>query len=130
MESSERGLKRYRLFSATFLGITVVLTIISIFARLSAEDPSTIQSIVLILGLLVTFGAGWITIRTFRLRLWHCALLGLVLSFGSHWSLPIFHEGPEILHLILLNSIIMAAIAFFGGCSAIAFDRVTRRREA
>jgi hypothetical protein len=128
MESSKRGSKKYGLFLATFLGITVALTVISVLARLSVEDPSTIQSIVLILGLLVTFGAGWITIRTFRLRLRHCALLGLVLSFGSHWSLPIFHKGPEIVHLILLNSIIMAAIAFFGGCSAIVFEKVIRRR--
>ncbi len=128
MDSSKTGPGKYGLFLATFLGITVALTAISVLARLSVEDPSTIQSIVLVLGLLATLGAGWITIRTFRLRLRHCALLGLVLSFGSHWSLPVFHKGLEIVQLILLNSIIVAAMVFFGGCLAIAFEKVIRRR--
>lgn len=129
MGSNVKGLKKYWLFLAAFLGITSI-QIISVVARLWIDDPSAIQNIVVILGLLIAVWAGWITIRILRLRLWHSALLGVGLSFGTHWALPIFHRGTEILSLIVINSIIVAATALIGGCLAIAFGWATRRLQA
>jgi uncharacterized membrane protein YjgN (DUF898 family) len=114
---------------AAFLGITSI-QIISVVARLWMEDPSAIQSAVVILGLLIAVWAGWIAIRILRWRLWHSALLGVGLSFGTHWALPIFHRGTEIFGLVLINSIIVAATTTIGGCLAIVFRWAMRRFQA
>jgi hypothetical protein len=124
-----KEMKKYWLFLTAFLGITAI-QIISVVTRLWIKDPSAIQNIVVILGLLIAVWAGWITIQKLRLRLWHSALLGVGLSFGTHWALPIFHRGTEIPRLMFINSIIVATMTFIGGCLAIAFGQATRRFQA
>ncbi len=118
--------KKYWVFLATFVGITLIQSI-SVTARLCIEDPSPIQNIVVLLGLLITGWAGLISIRKLRVRLWHLSLLGFGLSFGTHWALPIFHKGMDILNLFFINSIIMAVTTLLGGCLAFGFGWITRR---
>lgn len=124
-----KGMRKYWLLLAAFLGI-MFIQIISVVARLRIDDPSAIQNIVVVLGLLIALWGGWIAIRILRLRLWHSALLGVGLSFGTHWALPIFHTGTEILNLFLINSVIVAATTLIGGCLAIAFRLAMKRIQA
>jgi uncharacterized membrane protein YjgN (DUF898 family) len=102
MGSNDKGFNKYWLFVAAFLGITSI-QIISVLARFKIDNPSAIQNIVVVLGLLIAVWAGWIAVRIMRLHMWHSSLLGVGLSFGTHWGLPIFHRGMDILYLILIN---------------------------
>jgi len=49
--------------------------------------------------------------------------MGLLLSFGTHWPVPIFHRAEEVLYFILINSIIFSIVAVFGGWLANKFKQ-------
>ena len=121
--------RNFRLFSVAILGVTIIISAINVFARLRMEEASTIQNGTVILGVMITLGAGWTTVRNFRLGLWHTVLLGMILSFGSHWTLPIFHRGAEIPGLALINTAIFIVMTLAGGLVAMAFMRFTGRRK-
>ena len=78
----------------------------------------------LVLGLF-----GWLSVRRYHSSLAQSILMGFVLSFGSHWSLPFFHKEREILQLIIINSAIFVFLVFLGGLFAVVFHKVMEAKK-
>ncbi len=104
-------------FKATwkFLVTIFLITMVIVLLRLLTSFPSSIQSILTLGGVVFIGFAGWSVVRNLGFNLKQVLLVGLLLSVGSHWSLPIFHPAGEVLYLILINSIIFSIIAVIGG---------------
>jgi len=99
--------------SIKFLAIIIILMIIIVVLRLFYYPPS--KQIPLFLGGIVFIWAGWSVVRYHGFNLKQAGFVGLVLSLGVHWTLPIFHSAWEVLYLILINTIIYCIIVIFGG---------------
>jgi hypothetical protein len=122
MTVAGRTLSEYFVVSRKFLVIVFILALISVVGRLSGYYPPAMQYL-LLLGLVALGWAGWTSVRVHKFTLVQTGIVGFLVSFGSHWSLPIFHGIGEFLYLFLVNSAIFVAIAIFGGFLA----RKTRR---
>mgnify|MGYP001087431339 CR=1 FL=1 len=59
--------------------------------------------------------AGWHAVRKQGFGLAQAAVVGFVLSFASHWTLPIFHNAVESLSLFVVNSTLFVVVALAGG---------------
>ncbi len=107
-----------------FLVAMVVITMISVFGRDSAWYTSVVQAALFVLGVLLIAGAGWVSVSRLGYGLSWTPVVGLGLSVGSHWSLFLVHEPGEIPPLVLINSAILAALAFVGGCAAVLYRKL------
>ncbi|MGB3860755.1 MAG: hypothetical protein WA915_01635 [Candidatus Aminicenantaceae bacterium] len=92
-----------------------IITVIIVFLRLFSDFPSSIQSLLSFSGVVFIGLAGWSVVRNHGFNLKQAVFVGLLLSFGTHWSVPIFHRAGEVLYIILINTIIFSAVAVFGG---------------
>ena len=106
-----------------FLVAVVAMTAISVFGRASVDYTPAMQNSLVVLGVLVIATAGWVSVSWLGYRLRWAPVVGLVLSLGSHWSLFVVHEVPEIPPLALVNSAIFAAVAFLGGSAAVVYRK-------
>ncbi|OGU61362.1 MAG: hypothetical protein A2V66_15850 [Ignavibacteria bacterium RBG_13_36_8] len=123
MDSTEKNkAQRIRLTLIFFLLICLA-TAISVIMRKSGYSFPGWQNL-MILILLIALGLfGWLSVRRCNSSLIQNVLFGLILSFGSHWSLLFFHKGWEILQLLVINSAIFAFVSFLGGCLAVVFNK-------
>ncbi len=72
--------------------------------------------LVILFVLLCLFG--WLLVRKCNSSLVLALFSGLILSFGAQWSLPLFHEGKEVVQLLIVNSLIFAFATFLGALLA------------
>jgi len=106
-----------------FLATIFIITVIIVFLRLFSDFPSSIQSLLSLGGVVFIGLAGWSVVRNHGFNLRQAIFVGLLLSFGTHWSVPIFHRAGEVLYFILINSIIFSIVAVFGGWLANKFKQ-------
>jgi len=125
----EDAAKRIRLTMIFFL-LVCLATALSVMARKSGYSFAGLQNLMMLLMLIVLGLFGWLLVRRCHSSLALNILLGFILSFGSHWSLPFFHKGREILRLIMVNSAIFAFVTFLGGCFAVLFHKVLEAKKA
>jgi hypothetical protein len=118
MTFAGRTFSEYFSASRKFLAITFIIAVISVAGRLSDYYPPGIQLLLLLLGLVVLGWAGWAAVRYCGFNLIQTGLVGFLLSFGSHWALPIFHSIGELTYLFLVNSIIFVGVTGLGGLLA------------
>lgn len=114
------SVKQMRLTLIFFLMVSLA-TAISVIARKSGNSLAGLQNLLTFVMLLLVGWFGWLLVRRCSSGLARNILLGLILSIGSHWSLPLFHKGGEILQLLIINSAIFALATFLGGLFAVLF---------
>lgn len=114
MTVAGKRLSEYFAVSWKFLVLVFLLALVSVVGRLSGYYPPAMQYL-LLLGLVALGWAGWTSVRIHRFTLVQTGAVGFLVSFGSHWSLPIFHGIGEVLYLFLVNSVIFVVIAVLGG---------------
>jgi hypothetical protein len=73
------------------------------------------QATLLLVGLIVLGWAGWTTARKLQFTIQQIGFIGFILSFGAHWSLPLFHNIEEVLYLFVINSIIYVIVVTASG---------------
>jgi hypothetical protein len=113
-----KTLKEYLTASRKYLAIIFFLTLITVLLRKLYVYPSIIQIVLLIFGLIVLGRAGWTTVRKLQFTILQVGFVGFILSFGAHWSLPLFHSIGEVLYLFIINSVINIVIVIAGGLLA------------
>ena len=113
MKVMGKSLYEYFMASKKFLAIIIILMIIIVALRLFYYPPGVQTP--LFLGGIVFIWAGWSVVRYNGFNLKQAGFVGIILSFGVHWTLPIFHSVWEVLYLILINTIIYSVIVIFGG---------------
>lgn len=118
MAFAGRTLSEYLAASKKSLAIIFIIAVIGVVGRLSDYYPPGIQLLLLFLGLAVLGQAGWTAVRYYGFNLIQTGLVGFLLSFGSHWALPIFHGIGEVSYLFLVNSLIFIAVTGLGGLLA------------
>jgi len=109
-----RTSRDYYLASREFLAVVLILSGVSVIGRLTGYFSVLVQYLPFV-GIPVVGWAGWRAVRKHRFNLAQTAIVGFVLSFGSHWTLPIFHSASEIALLFAVNSIVFMAVAICGG---------------
>ena len=110
-----KALNEYLIASKKYLAIIFFLTLITVLLRNFYDYSSIIQTTILLIGLIVLGLAGWATARKFQFTLPQIGFIGFILSFGAHWSLPLFHSIGEVLYLFAINSIINIVIVIASG---------------
>lgn len=129
MPSAEKNkAKRTRLTLIFFL-LIFLATATSVIIRKSGHSFPGWQNWMIPILLIVLGLFGWLSVRRCHSSLTQNILLGLVLSFGSHWSLLFFHKGWEIPQLLVINSAIFAIISLLGGCFAVAWNKVIEAKK-
>lgn len=98
-----------------------IITAIIVVLRLISNFPSRIQSVLVLGGVVFVGLAGWSVVRKHGFNLKQAAFVGFLLSFGTNWSVPIFHRGGEVPFLVIINSTIFCVIAAVGGWLAKRF---------
>lgn len=116
-----KNLNEYFTASWRFLATIFSITVIIVFLRSFSDFPSSIQSLLSLGGVVLIGLAGWSVVRNHGFNLKQAVFVGLLLSFGTHWSVPIFHRAGEVLYFILINSIIFSIATVFGGWLANKF---------
>ena len=104
----------YFLASRVFLAAILILSVVSVVGRLTGYFSVFVQYLQFV-GLPLIGWAGWRAIRKHGFNLTQTAIVGFILSFASHWTLPIFHSAAEISWLFVVNSVILVAVALCGG---------------
>ena len=104
----------YFLASRAFLAAILILSGVNVIGRLTGYFSAFVKYLQFI-GLPLIGWAGWRAVRKHGFNLRQAAMVGFVLSFASHWTLPIFHGAAEILWLFVVNSIVFVAVALCGG---------------
>ncbi len=110
-----KTLKEYLIVSKVYLAIIFFLTLVTVLLRKLSVYSSIIQVALLLIGLIVLCWAGWTTARKQQFTILQIGFIGFILSFGAHWSLPLFHSVGEVLYLFIINSIINIVIVTAGG---------------
>ncbi len=110
-----KPLNEYFKVSWKFLAIIFLIAMVIVFLRLSSNIPASIQSLLTLGGIAFIGFAGWSIGKNHEFNLKHVFFVGILLSFGSHWSVPIFHRAEEMLYIILINTIIFFTVTVFGG---------------
>ena len=105
-----KTLKEYLVASKKYLAIIFFLTLITVLLRKFNVYSSIVQTTLLLVGLIVLGWAGWTTARKLQFTVQQIGFIGFILSFGAHWSLPLFHSIGEVLYLFVINSIINVII--------------------
>lgn len=104
----------YFLASRVYLVVILILSGVNVMGRL-AGYVWVFLGYLQFVGLPLIGWAGWRAIRIHGFNLTQTAIVGFILSFASHWTLPIFHNAAEILWLFVVNSAIFIAVALCGG---------------
>ena len=104
----------YFLASRAFLAAILILSGVNVIGRLTGHF-SVFLGYLQFVGLPLVGWAGWRAIRKHGFNLTQTAIVGFILSFASHWTLPIFHGATEISWLFVVNSIIFVAVVLCGG---------------
>jgi len=110
-----KSLNEYFVVSRNFLAVIFIIVLSIVVLRLSPDVPPGIQTLLSLLGGIVFVWAGWSSVRLHGFDLKQVSIIGLLLSLGVHWSLPIFHGAREVSYLIFINSFVYSIIAVFGG---------------
>lgn len=118
MTFAGRTLSEYFSTSKKFLAIIFIIAVVSVAGRLSDFYPPAMQLLLLLLGLVVLGRAGWTAVGHYGFDLVQTGLVGFLLSFGSHWALPIFHSIGELTYLFVVNSVIFVGVTGLGGLLA------------
>ncbi len=105
-----KTLNEYLIASKKYFAIIFFLALITVLLRKFDVYSSIIQTTVMSVGLIVLGLAGWTTTRKFQFTLPQISFIGFILSFGTHWSLPLFHSIGEVLYLFIINSTINIVI--------------------
>lgn len=109
-----KNLNEYFTASWRFLATIFIITVTIVFLRLFSDFPSSIQSLLSLGGVVFISFAGWSVVRNHGFNLRQAVFVGFLLSFGTHWSLPIFHNVQEVIFLLFINTVIFSVIAIFG----------------
>ncbi len=112
-----RTLRDYYLASREFLAVVLILSGISVISRLTGYF-SALSQYLLFAALPIIGWAGWHAVRNHKCSVAQTAIVGFVISFGSHWTLLIFHSAGEISSLFVVNSIVFIAVTLCGGVLA------------
>lgn len=104
----------YFLASRVFLAAVLILSVVNVMGRLTGY-LSVFLGYLQFVGFPLIGWAGWRATRKYGFNLKQTAIVGFILSFASHWTLPIFHNVLEILWLFVVNSVIFIAVALCGG---------------
>lgn len=104
----------YFLASRGFLAVVLILSGVTVIVRLTGHFSALVQYLPFV-GIPVIGWAGWRAVQKHGFNLAQTAIVGFVLSFGSHWTLPIFHSVAEISLLFVVNSSVFMAVAICGG---------------
>ncbi len=123
MKIMSKTLSEYFAASWRFLTLIFIIAVIIVFLRLVSDFPASIRSLLTLGGVVFIGWAGWSVVRNHGFNLKQTLFVGLLLSFGTHWSVPIFHRAGEGLYFILINSIIFSNLAVFGGWLAKTFKK-------
>lgn len=115
MKVMGKTLKQYFRASWKFLAVIFIIMAIIVAIRLSFDFASGIQTLLTLFGVILIGWAGWSAVKGHGFNLKQAGIVGILLSFGTHWALPIFHSMLEVIFLILINTIIYSVIAVFGG---------------
>jgi hypothetical protein len=115
MKIAGKTLNMYFVVSKNFLAVIFIIMIYIVILRLSSDALPVIQTLLSLSVVIVLIWAGWSSVKHHGLDLRQVLIVGLLLSFGIHWSLPIFHSPGEVLYLIFINTIVYSIIAIFGG---------------
>lgn len=109
-----KTLQEYGTVGWKFFALVFFLQVMSTIWRVSGRDPSIMQNL---LGLIVIILilVGWAVVRKHRFSLQQTAFMGFLLSFGTHWALPIFHNAGAVVYFFLVNSVLFSIITAFGG---------------
>jgi len=114
---------------AAALGLVAGMTAVSVFGRTAAWYTPAMPNLIVLFGMPVIVIAGWVSVARFGYRLRWVALVGVLLSLGSHWSLPLAHDAAEIPLLVVVNTAIFAVLSLLGGSAALAYGRIRQRRD-
>lgn len=114
MRFAGKTLTEYFRASKVFLAVIFFLTFIIIVLRLSSDFPSGVQTLLSLIGIVFIGLVGWSVVSRRGFNVKQTGFLGFLLSFGTHWSLPIFHSTREMFFLLVINSVIFSVIAVFG----------------
>lgn len=110
-----KTLSKYLNASKKYFAIIFILTLITVLLRTLYDYSSIMQIILLLVGLIVLGWAGWTAATKYQFTLPEISFVGFILSFGTHWSLPLFHNIGEVLYLFVINSIINIFIVTASG---------------
>lgn len=128
MKSGEKNTNKRLKLTIIFFFAVCIATAASVILRKSGYSFPGLQSLMTLIFLVVIGLFGWLSVRRRYASLAQNILLGVILSFGSHWSLLLFHKGWEIPQLMVVNSAIFAFVAFLGGCLAVLFHKVFQKK--
>jgi hypothetical protein len=109
-----KTLIEYFIALKVFLAVIFFLTFIIVVMRLSSDFPPGVQTLLSLVGVVLIGLAGWSAVSRRGFNVKQTGLVGFLLSFATHWSLPIFHSVREMFFLLLLNSVIFSVIAILG----------------
>lgn len=104
----------YYVVSKVFLALIFFLTVMIVVLRLRFDLSPSIRTLLSLPGIFVIVLAGWRSASKFEFNKRQTGIVGLLLSFGTHWSLPLFHTLPEVFLLFLINSVIFSVITILG----------------
>jgi hypothetical protein len=110
-----KTLKEYLNASKKYLAIIFFLTLISVLLRTFYDYSTIIQITLFLIGLIALGWAGWAAATKYQFTLPQIGFVGFILSFGAHWTLPLFHNIGEVLYLFVINSIINIFIVTASG---------------
>lgn len=123
MKLKENQTANHIRFIMIFFFIICLGSFVSVIVRKSGHSLPGLQNSMVLITLIILGLFGWLSVKRYNLSLARTVLLGIILSLGSHWTLPLFHKGWEILQLLIINSAIFAFIAFLGGVIAVIVNR-------
>lgn len=106
-----------------FLAAIVIIMAIVVFLRLSSDFPSIIRTLISLAGVVLLGLGGWSVVRIHRFNLKQASVAGILLSFGIHWTLPVFHSAYEVMYLLLINTLVYSVIVFCGAWLATKFEK-------
>ncbi len=101
-------------FEASWKFLAAILSVMAIvvFLRLSPDFPSFLQTLLSIVGVVFLGLGGWYSVRNQGFNVKQALIVGILLSFGIHWTLPIFHSATEVISLLLINTLIYSVVVF------------------
>ncbi len=132
MKVMSKTLNEYFVVSKNFLALIFIIMIFIVVFRLFSDVPPGIQTLLSFSGVIVFIWAGWSSVKHRGFDLKQVSIVGVLLSLGIHWSLPIFHGPWEVLYLIFINTVLYSIITVFGGWLAkmsVQHKKIKRRRS-
>ena len=114
MKFAGKTLTEYFTASKIFLAVIFFLTFIIVVLRLFSDFPSGVQTLFSLVGGAFIGLVGWSAMSRRGFNVKQSGFIGFFISFGTHWSLPIFHSTRDMFFLLLLNSVIFSVIAILG----------------